>query len=133
MRPLKRSLFVLVASSLLLSACGGDTDDTGSSGGVACTTEARASVQVTVVDVMGVAVLDATVTFSVDGGAEEDAECVRTAAAGGCEEWVAGFEQAGAFVVRAESADGAAKDEESVKVTKGECHVTTQTVTLTLM
>ena len=58
---------------------------------------------------------------------------MRTAAAGGCEEWVAGLELAGAFVVRAESADGAAKDEESVTVTKGECHVTTQTVTLTLM
>jgi hypothetical protein len=124
---------VLVASSLLLSACGGDSNGTGSPSGVECTTEARASVQVTVVDVMGVAVLDATVTFSVDGGVEEDAECVRTAAAGGCEEWVAGFERAGAFVVRAVSADGATKDEESVTVTKDECHVTTQTVTLTLM
>jgi hypothetical protein len=134
MRVLKSFILLFLAGSLLLPACsdGSDTSTT-SSGGVTCTLEARASVQVTVVDVMGIAALDAMVTYSVNGGLDEDAECVRPAAAGGCEEWVAGYEQAGAFVIKAVSADGAAKAEESVTVAKDECHVMTQMVELTLM
>jgi hypothetical protein len=128
------SLLFFVTSSLLLPACGDGSGDSGSSGDpVTCTLEARSSVQVTVVDVMGIPALDATVTFSVDGGVEEDAECVSTAAAGGCEAWVAGYERAGVFVIKAMSADGTAKAEESVTVAKDECHVISQMVELKLM
>jgi hypothetical protein len=131
---MKPTALFFVAGSLLLPACGGDSTDSGSAGDPpTCSLEARASVQVTVVDVMGTPALDATVTYTVNGGLDEDAECVRQAAAGGCEEWVAGYEKAGAFVITATSADGAAKDEETVTVAKDECHVITQMVTLSLM
>jgi hypothetical protein len=134
MRLPKCSILFFLASSLLLPACGDGSGDSGSSGDpIACTLEARSSVSVTVVDVMGIPALDAMVTFSVDGGAEEDAECVTTAAAGGCEAWVAGYERAGTFVIKAVSADGTAKDEETVTVTKDECHVISQMVELKLM
>ncbi|MCK6587603.1 MAG: hypothetical protein HUU21_25105 [Polyangiaceae bacterium] len=128
----KLSILLTVTSSLLWAACGDDGDGTGGAGGqVACTLEARSSVSVKVNDAMGIPVLDAIVTFSVDGGAEQDAECVQTAAAGGCEAWVAGWEVAGTFEIKAVSADGMSQDTETVVVTKDECHVISQSVTLT--
>lgn len=129
----KSSILLLIASSLLLPACSDGSDDTGSPGDpINCTLEARSSVSVKVISLMGEPVLDATVTYSVDGGLEEDAECVSTAAAGGCEDWVAGWERVGTFVIKAVSADKTSEAEETVVVTKDECHVIGQTLTLTI-
>lgn len=98
----------------------------------ACTTEARSSVDVSVVDATGAVQKDAKVTFSVDGGADEPAECVGPSGGGACDAWVAGFERTGSFTVKAESADGTKQASQTVVVTADECHVVSQSMTLTL-
>jgi len=100
-------------------------------GGKSCTMEARASVQVKVVDVSGALVETAKVTFSVDGAAESPAECLGSTAQS-CQQWIAGYEVAGTFRIVAKSADGKKRAEQTVLVEKDECHVQTQQVTLQL-
>lgn len=102
--------------------------------GLACTEEARSSVDVTVVDAMGMAQKDALVTFSVDGAADEEAECISLSGggAGPCDSWVAGYERSGSFTIKASSADGTKHAQKTVTVAADECHVITQIVTLTL-
>lgn len=120
------------AVALVALACG---ESSSGDPGVACPTIASASVQVTVVDAQGAAVVDAKVTYAVDGGAEQQADCVLPAGSAGCSQWVAGWERTGSFVVRATSADGAKKTEGSVVVVKstGDCpHPVQQTLKLTL-
>lgn len=125
-----RPLFAL-ALLPLLAACGDKDDDSGGSDGsvgsdLNCTTEARVSVTATVETDGGAAVPDATVTWSVDGGAAQ-----------GCEAWpespdyACGFEVAGAITVVA-SADGFETASEVVEVPADACHVVSQTVTLVL-
>lgn len=113
---------------------GGAGGGSGGAGGqVNCTLEARASVNVKVVDAQGMAVTDAVVTFSVNGGADEMAECVNPVGGmGTCQEWVAGWERDGNFTVTATSADGMKTATQMVTVTKDACHVQPQSVTLTL-
>lgn len=117
-----RSL-VLLALAPLLPACGGS---------IACTAEAVASVSVTVVDEAGQRVEDARVTFTRDGGAEEQAECVPVVMGTGCARWVAGWEQPGDFVIKATSADGARQAQGQASVDDGTCHVEGQSLQLTL-
>ncbi len=101
--------------------------------GGACDTLAKASVDVEVVDAMGAPQKDAQVTFSVDDGPDEPAECAAAgAAAGSCDRWSAGFERSGTFTVKASSADGTKHASKVVEITADECHVLTQSVTLTL-
>ncbi|OJT25784.1 hypothetical protein BO221_07995 [Archangium sp. Cb G35] len=112
--------------SVVLSACG-------LPGGDFCTLEARASVQVNVVDPRGNPVRDARVTFSLNGSAEQLALCNGgEQTQGNCDTWVTGYEQPGNYVVTATSADGQRTARQSVTVGEDECHVQTQTVTLTL-
>ncbi|HEX5747993.1 MAG TPA: hypothetical protein VFZ09_17255 [Archangium sp.] len=116
----------MLSLSTLLSACA-------LPGERFCTLEARASVQVNVVDPRGNAVRDARVTFTRDGSAEQQALCNGSEQAqGNCDTWVTGYEQPGEYVITATSADGQRTARQSVSVGEDECHVQSQTVTLTL-
>ncbi|MCY1083578.1 Ig-like domain-containing protein [Archangium lansingense] len=116
----------ILTLSAVLSACS-NPDET------FCTLEARASVQVSVVDTKGNPQRDARVTFTLDGGAEQQALCNGSEQAqGNCDTWVTGYEQPGDYVITATSADGQRTARQSVSVTEDECHVQTQTVTLKL-
>ncbi len=98
-----------------------------------CTLEARASVQVTVVDARGTPQPDARVTFTLNGSPELQALCNGSQQAqGNCDTWVTGYEQPGEYVITATSADGQRTVRQSVSVDEDDCHVETQTVTLTL-
>jgi hypothetical protein len=99
---------------------------------ITCTLESRASVSVTVVDTQGNPQPDARVTFTRNGGPEQQALCLRNDQPSGCDAWVAEYEQPGEFLVTATSADGARKVQQGVVVDEDECHVLTQTVRLTL-
>ena len=116
----------ILTLSALLPACG-DFNQT------FCTAEARASVQVNVVDPQGNPQRDARVTFTLDGGPEQQALCNGSEQTqGNCDSWVTGYEQPGDYVITATSADGQRTARQSVSVTEDECHVQSQTVTLTL-
>jgi hypothetical protein len=96
-----------------------------------CDDMAMASVSITVVDGTGAAVRDAKVSFTLNGGQSQDAQCVG-GAAGDCRSWTAAYEQAGTFVVTATSADGSKTDRKEAVVTSGSCHVNGVSMTLTL-
>lgn len=108
-----------LAFLLLLTACpGGPTT-------VDCTTEARSSITLTVVDPDGADVPDATATYSVDGSADEDCESFGT---GGL---ACGWELAGTFEVTV-TAPGFAPSSFTQVVEADECHVITESVEHTL-
>ena len=116
---------LLLAVSVVLPACSRPDS--------ACTLEARAAVQVMVVDTRGGLQRDARVTFTVDGGPEQQALCNGTSQPGGpCDRWVTGYERAGEYVITATSADGTRTARTQVRVSQDECHVKTETVQLTL-
>ncbi len=110
-------LSALSIAALAASACTPPVD---------CTTEARASVQVTLVDSAGVDIGEADVSYSVDGGGTFT-DCEEVIA----NQWVCGWEVSGEIVVRAE-AIGYVTAEQTVTVGADECHVIGQTVELTL-
>jgi len=116
----------VLAVSAVVSACGDFNQGF-------CTLEARASVQVRVVDARGTVQRDARVTFTRDGGPEQQALCNGgEQAQGNCETWVTEYEQPGDYVITATSADGQRTARQSVSVEEDECHVQGQSVTLTL-
>lgn len=98
--------------------CGGEELD--------CTTEARSSVTVTVVDANGAPVNDAALEYSVDGGAKK--ECIVPGI--NASEYVCGFEEEGHFTITATS--GILTGTATADVVADECHVIGQTVKLTL-
>lgn len=108
---------------LALAGCGGADDP------IVCTTEARASVVVQVVDAAGAPLAGATVSYRVDSGPEQTAECSETA--GACATFVAGREVVGDFSIRAEKA-GSQAATASVTVQRDVCHVITREVVMTL-
>ena len=110
-----------------LCACGSRDANT------VCTEEARSSVNVTVVDSHGRPQRDAHVTFTLDGGAEQEALCDGGAGQrGDCSSWVTNYEQAGRYVITATSADSTRRAHQEVTVTRDTCHVNSTSVTLTL-
>ncbi|PTL77098.1 hypothetical protein [Vitiosangium sp. GDMCC 1.1324] len=115
---------VVLTLSTVLSACSGPQSF--------CTLEARASVQVRVVDARGTPQRDARVTFTRDGGPEQQAMCAGAGTQGNCDTWVTEYERPGEYVITATSADGQRTARQSVSVGEDECHVLTETVTLTL-
>jgi hypothetical protein len=118
---------VLFAALALLSACG-------LPGGPACTDEARASVQVTVVDDGGNPVPSPTVTFTSAQNAAAQ-PCDTFPGSGDDTTFVCGFEVSGDVTVHA-SADPVnyAPAEKTVTVAETDdgCHVVTQEISLTL-
>jgi hypothetical protein len=120
-----RHACLLLAVSAVLPACARPES--------VCTLEARAAVQVTVVDTRGGIQRDARVTFTVDGGPEEQALCNGSTPSGGqCDRWVTSYERAGEYVITATSADGTRTARTQVRVGEDECHVKTESVQLTL-
>lgn len=98
--------------------CGGEELD--------CTTEARSSVTVTVVDANGAPVNDAALEYSVDGGPKKECTVLGINAS----EYVCGFEEDGHFTITATS--GTLTGTATADVVADECHVIGQTVKLTL-
>ena len=112
------NLTLLATAILAISACS-ETD-------VACTTEARASTMVTVVDATGASVTDATVTYSVDGAAAQNCDLLGSV-------YNCGFEQSGTLTITAtRGTTSATKSVVVTRTTDGCSHVVTEKVTLTL-
>ncbi len=106
---------------ILTAACGDGAPDALT----ACSTEARASVQVAVFDPDGAPIDEAVGTYTVDGGDPQD--CL-VALPG---EVVCGFEVTGAFAVTV-TAPGFAAQTVEAEVGEGECHVETAQLEVTL-
>lgn len=92
---------------------------------VDCTTEARSSVSLHLEDEAGQAIAGATVTYTVDGGAEEPCEAMIAG------DYVCGWEVEGRFAITS-TALGFTPDTFTVDVGADACHVITEAVTRTL-
>lgn len=123
MRATPHVLLGLFAGSIALALYGcGDSDCLGGAG---------PSVRIEVQDENGNPVLDADVTYTLDGSEAQTATCQPSE--GGCIGFLAGTEQQGHYVVRAESADGTKETELAVDVDGFDgCHVIAKKVTLVL-
>jgi hypothetical protein len=123
---------IVSALCVMLPGCGlpgFDHDD----GMDFCPGVSRPSVVVTVVDPAGNLVEDARVTFTVNGGPEQQTDCVEWShPSSGCRGWAAGWETPGEFTVTVASADGQHTLKRQILVSDGECSVKTETVTITL-
>lgn len=108
-----RSFALLLA---LLSACGPDE--------VACTTEARASITLTVTAPDGSAIPDATGRWITSDGGSGDCEAIG-------DSFACGWEVAGDFTLTIQ-APGYQDAERTVTVTADACHVTGQTLAVEL-
>ena len=116
-------LAVLFATTALLPACFPAYE---------CTEEYRPAVQITVVDTQGRRQPDARVTYVRGDEPERQAECVPVTTGTGCDQWWAGPDEPGSFVITARSADGTRTVQQSVAVTGDLCHANTELVRLTL-
>lgn len=125
---------LLLAVSAVLPACGQPESAEPVVLGHSCTLEARTSVRVTVVDTQGRTWRDARVTYTLNGGPEQQAKCFGSNQPGNCDFWWAGEENPGLFVITATSADGQLSVQQQVTVTETEdkCHVVTEAVQLTI-
>lgn len=98
-----------------LSGCGDPSS-------LGCTNELRSSVSVRVEDASGAPVNEATLTYSVDGGASK-----------ACDGSVCGWDEVGDFVITAEGAEGQMNTEEvTVQRASDGCHADSQHVTVVL-
>jgi hypothetical protein len=97
--------------------CSDGTDD------VVCTAELRASVRLTVLDAAGNAAPDATVSYTVEGGASQPCTLVG-------EGFTCGLEEDGRFVITA--VRDSERGEARTRVRADVCHVDPEDVTLTL-
>ena len=121
LEPTSRFMNVLCMLFVLaVSACGGGEED-----GIVCTTEARTSVLLTVVDRLNAPLPGVNVTYQVNGGAGQSQACE---ASGKC---AIAFEVSGVFSITASKA-GYTTASGTVTVTRDVCHVTTESLTLTL-
>ena len=80
------------------------------------------SVNVRISNEQGAPLTPDSVTWSVNGGSFQDAECVNR----GCSEWVAGWEVSGAITVSAKL--GNTITTSSATVLQGQCHVIPQSI-----
>ena len=118
-----RALMPLLSTALalVLAACGGDT----ATESVVCTTEARTSVLVTVIDAASAPIPSASVSYQINDGAAQVKACP---ASGACP---VGTEQSGRFKLTV-SKVGYAPAVAEVQVNRDVCHVTTEQVTVVL-
>ena len=110
----------MILIGLALTGCdvGKDTGEEG----VDCSADIKPSVVVSVVDADGSEILEAELTYSVDGGTEQP-----------CDEYnTCGQETAGEFTITA-SAAGYMPASETLTVESDICHVITQWVDLVLL
>ena len=108
------------AATFLLTACGSNQDDD-----VICTTEARASVVLTVVDAQNNRLSDVSVSYSVDKATLKTQICPSN------NECIIEYEVPGEFSITASKA-GYLSSSATVRVTRSVCHVNTEQMTLTL-
>lgn len=94
-------------------------------GAFTCLTNLVFSVDVAVVDANGVAVTDATLTFTVDGGPSQDCHAPTGAGTYAC-----GDDQPGHFVITASR--GGMTGSGEADVVSGECHVAPVALTIEL-
>ncbi len=94
--------------------------------GVACTTEARASVQVSVIDEEGTLITDADVTWTGDDGIPTSCENM------GGGDYVCGYEAQGELTIDA-TKEMYEPGQEVVTVTADECHVITEVVRIMIV
>lgn len=113
--------FLLLSLLALLLACSSDP--------TTCDAVAVPSATVKVVDEGGVAVPDARVTFVFNGGAEQSAPCASGTASCPSRDI---YTDAGTLLVKATSADGTKKAEQTAQPIQNGCTVPTQQITLTL-
>jgi hypothetical protein len=106
-----------LALALLAPACSGDDS-------VACTADLRPSVRLTLLDSAGDPVLDADVTYRVDGDIE------RACSTMGEGLYICGLEEQGRFVITARRGDE--QGEARVDVRADVCHVVPEDVSLEL-
>jgi hypothetical protein len=118
-----QSAAVMLTAALSLSACGGGDSDNSQT--IACTTEVRASLVLTVVDANGAAVPSAAVNYQINGGPTLSLTCPAT---GACR---VGEEQAGRFSLSV-SKPGFATSTSEVQVNRDLCHVLTEQVSVVL-
>lgn len=128
---------LLILTALALVACGdkdddsGDGQSTGGDGGVDCTTEARSSVSITLLDESGANHVESTggvgisASYTVDGGESQVCEAVFDSV-------VCGWEQAGDFVIVVD-AEGYVPEQREVTVEEDECHVISETLQINLV
>jgi hypothetical protein len=109
----------LLAVSAIVSACGGGDD------GIACTAEARTSVLLTVVDELNAPLPGVAVTYQVNGATAQSQACESN---GRC---AIAVEVSGVFSITASKA-GYTSISGTATVTRDECHVNTERLTLTL-
>lgn len=111
---------------LLMGCTPKEDDDSGTSGStsVDCTTEARASVQVNLLDAASETISGAALTYDAGDGANPCEEMVDGL-------YVCGWELAGTLRISA-AAEGFAADEVDVEVESDVCHVITETIDLVL-
>ncbi|MCC6648798.1 MAG: hypothetical protein IT374_24935 [Polyangiaceae bacterium] len=95
-----------------------------------CFDQYAAAAVVVVVDATGAAVGDARVTSSKDGASPREATCHPGPLKPCSEWWIDG--QAGTYVIRATSADGARAATQTVAVPESGCEPDTRHVTMTL-
>jgi hypothetical protein len=118
---------VMALMVLTLAACADEADTSGSNDDEqTCTTIIIPSVMVTVVDDLGSPTTADEVTWSVDGGESQPAECDND----GCTEWRAGEDAAGEVTVTATLNDQTISDTVTVPMAADGCHVVTQALTL---
>lgn len=97
-----------------------------------CAASVNASVQINITDADGNEVPDAIVTYSLDGSAEQPAECIgSTGTDVGCDSWSV-FDEGGTYVIKAESADGTLHAETTVEVNESDCGPITKQADLVL-
>lgn len=113
-----QKILVLLATSAALVACGGGND-------TACTSEARSSVMLTVLDTLGLPMRGYDVAFQIDKGSVQKITCESSDAC------AITYEQSGVFSMTV-SKPGFNSTSLDVTVSRDECHVMTQRVTLTL-
>lgn len=112
---------IIVAVCATLTACSNGN----SSDKLACTMEARSSVDLTVLDTLGLPLQSYDVSFQVDAGATQKINCNTS------DSCPIEYEKSGVFSITV-SKPGFNSASREVTVSKDACHVITQRVTFTL-
>jgi hypothetical protein len=102
--------------------------------GCTCRAVGVPAVVVTVVDRKNVPVRDASVTYLVDDGPVESADCVPPPpeSRATCDKWHAGMGRAGTIAVTAKSADRTRSASQTVEVEMDGCHPEQKSITVQL-
>ncbi len=136
---MRTQLSLLALALMAATGCDPTNTETGDTSAVDCTASAAGSVNVSIVDQDGAALVPETVSYTVDGGDALDADCVGDP----CTEYVAGWEVSGEITVTATyyrehekdplcSYEDSASETVTVEMTADGCHVQPQTMTLQL-